>query len=244
MRKVLTFCLLGFFSLLFSQRILDRYPDYQVPYIGGYAQFYKDFHNVLVEENLQPCANKNEIYQFSVLITPDSSIRFIKDLNEKVVAENKCTHDLAREVAKYLTGWNPANVNGEKVNAVASFIIYPHDLFAENKTDYAPNFTYPVYNFYEKDHMKHFNKELKNKFIMKRFDWNDQFTMEVEFVVGADGKMKDILLTKKTGLEEFDRMVFYTFKEMKKKWKPATINGQPVDFRYKYTLSALTDVEY
>lgn len=45
--------------------------------------------------------------------------------------------------------------------------------------------------------------------------------------------------------KEFNRAlnyaVFYAFKDMKKKWKPATINGQPIDFRFKYQLTAITD---
>ena len=76
---------------------------------------------------------------------------------------------------------------------------------------------------------------------VRRFGWNDLFTVEAEFIITKEGKMKDIILTKKTGLEEFDRMIFYAFKDMRKTWKPATVNGQPIDFRFKYQLTAITD---
>lgn len=221
--------------------ILERFPDNQIPYTGGYKAYYKDFHDIITEKGLKPCDNKQELYQFSVLIKQDSTIQFIKDLNPKVVEANKCAYNLAREVAKYQAGWNPALVNLMPKSAVARFIIYPDDLFSSYQDGYLPNFTAPVYNFYEKDHIKNFRKELVNKLDLKRFSWNDVFTVEAEFTVTKDGKLQDIILTKKTGLEEFDRMIVYTFKEMRKKWKPATINGLPVDFRYRMALVGSTD---
>jgi len=91
--------------------------------------------------------------------------------------------------------------------------------------------------------MEAFRKQLIANFNLKRFAWNDVFTVEAEFIISKEGKMKDIVLTKKTGIEEFDRMIYFAFKDMRKKWKPATINGNTVDYRYKYHLSALTDPE-
>jgi len=230
-----------FFSTVLHAQIVDHYPKSQSPYIGGYEAYYKDFHDIIAENNLQPCKNKNEFYQFHVLITEDASIKFIKDPNEKYVAENKCAYDLAREVAKYQKGWNPAVVNGVKQNAIATFIIYPDDLFGHYKDGYYPAVTYPVFGDYKENHLEHFRKELISKLDLRRFRWNDIFTVEAEFTITKEGKMEDIVLTKKTGLEEFDRMIFYTYKSIRKKWKPATINGNPIDFRFKYVLRAITD---
>lgn len=235
-----------FLFLIFSPvfvftQILDRFPQNQTPYIGGYQAYYKDFHDIIAGENLQPCENKSEFYQFSVLINTDGTINFVKDMHENYLAANKCASELARAVAKKMTKWNPAKVDGIKQPAVATFMISPDDLFKSDKTDYSPSITYPRYNSYEENHLDYFKKQLLANLNLRRFDWNDRFTVEAEFIISKEGTIKDIVLTKKTGLEEFDRMVFYAFKDMKKKWKPATINGQPIDFRFKYQLTAITD---
>lgn len=232
------------FSVAHSQtEVLQRYPENQIPYNGGYIGYYKDFYDIVVEKKLQPCSNKNEIYQFSVLIKPDSSIQFIRDLNTKVVESNKCTYNLAREVAKYQNGWNPASVNSMKQSAVARFIIFPDDFFNNYREGYYPLFTVPVYNNYGKDNIDRFRKELIAKLDLRRFSWNDIFTVETEFTITKEGKLEDVILTKKTGLDEFDRMIILSFKDMKKKWAPATINEQPIDFRFRLTLKAITDPE-
>ena len=123
-------------------------------------------------------------------------------------------------------------------------MIFPNQIFEENNAQYSPVVTTPVYNNSGEDHMNHFWKQLKSNMDLRRFRWEDRFTIEAEFIITKEGKLEDIVLTKKTGLEEFDRMLFYAFKSMKKKWKPATVNGIPVDFRYKYHLTATTDPEY
>ncbi|WP_312767370.1 hypothetical protein [Epilithonimonas sp.] len=210
------------FSIANSQtEVLQRYPENQMPYAGGYIGYYKDLHDIVVEKKLQPCSNKNEIYQFSLLIKPDSSIQFIRDLNPKVVESNKCAYDLAREVAnKYQNGWKPASLNGIAQNAVARFIIFPDDFFNNYREGYYPLFSAPVYNNYGKDNIDRFRKELIAKLDLRRFSWNDIFTVETEFTITKDGKLEDIILTKKTGLDEFDRMIVLTFKGMKKNGRP------------------------
>ena len=244
-KLILTIILLLKFCFANSQtEILQKYPENQIPYEGGYVGYYKDFHDIIIEEKLQPCANKQEIYQFSVLIKPDSAIQFVRDLNPKVVEANKCAYNLAREVAKYQKGWKPASINGMNQSAVARFIIFPDDFFSNYREGYYPLFNAPVYNNYGKDHLDRFRKELVAMLDLRRFSWNDIFTVETEFTISKEGKLEDMILTKKTGLEEFDRMIILTFKGMKKKWSPATINGQPIEFRYRLTLKAITDPSY
>lgn len=228
--------------LSFSQ-ILPEFPENQAPYIGDYSGYYQDFKNIITQEKLQPCPNKNEFYQFSILINADSTINFVKDLNQEYFKKNKCAAELARTVAKFQTKWNPAKVDGMNHTAVATFMIFPEDFFQNDKSDYSPVITYPKYNNYEKDHLEYFRKQLIANLDLKRFRWNDIFTVEAEFIISKEGKMKDIVLTKKTGLEEFDRMIYYAFKDMKKGWKPATINGNAIDFRFKYKLTAITDTK-
>lgn len=222
-------------------QILEHYPANQVPYIGGYESYYKDIHDIIIEKNIQPCADKSEFYQFSVLVNTDATISFIRDPNQDYFSKNKCAAELARTVATYQTKWNPATVDGIKQPAVATFMIFPDDFFQNNKVDFSPSITYPRYRDFGSDHLEYFRKQLIANIDVRRFRWNDIFTVEAEFIITREGKMKDIILTKKTGLEEFDRMIFYAFKDMKKTWKPATINGIPIDFRFKYQLTAITD---
>ena len=132
-------------------------------------------------------------------------------------------------------------VKNVKTSAVARFIIFPDDFFSNYREGYYPAFQLPIYNNYEKDHINRFREELVSRLDLRRFSWNDIFTIESEFVITKEGKLEDAILTKKTGLEEFDRMIIHTFKGMKKKWKPATINGQPVDFRFRLMLKGSTD---
>ena len=239
--RLLLFILIFKFVAAQSQEVLNRYPDYQVPYIGGYEAYYKDFHDIIIEQKLQPCPNKEEIYQFSVLVQADASIQFIRDFNTKIVESNKCAYNLARTVAKFQKGWKPAVVKNVKTSAVARFIIFPDDFLSNYREGYYPAFQLPIYNNYEKDHINRFREELVSRLDLRRFSWNDIFTIESEFVITKEGKLEDAILTKKTGLEEFDRMIIHTFKGMKKKWKPATINGQPVDFRFRLMLKGSTD---
>ncbi|GGG46577.1 hypothetical protein BXY58_0538 [Epilithonimonas arachidiradicis] len=236
--------MLSFVNLFSQNKVLTEFPKNQLPYIGGYEAYYNDFHNIIAEQNLQPCNNKNELYQFSVLITSDASIKFIKDVNEQYVEKNKCAYNLARQVAQYQKNWNPAIVDGLKENAIARFIIYPDDLFENFRNGYTPVFTAPVFNLSEKDHLGEFQKDLLSKLDLRRFDWNDIFTVETEFIINKEGKMENIILTKPSGLHEFDKMIINSYKSIRKKWKPATINGIPIDYRFKHTLRAVTDPQY
>ncbi len=242
--KIILLATLLFGCAVFSQStVLSKYPENQSPYIGGYTKYYKDFHDIIVKNNLQPCLRKTELYQFKVLITSDSTIKFIKDVHEDYVEANKCAYHLAREVAKHQDGWNPAVVDGVKQDAIAEFIIYPDDFFNNFRDGYRPDFTNPVY--YEgDDDLKQFGKELNNKIDLRGFDWKDVFTVETEFIITKEGKMEDLHLVKNSGMDVFDRRIIYGFKNMRKKWKPATINGTSINFKYKYTLKMITDLGY
>ena len=230
-----------FFSVAINAQILDRFPQYQVPYIGGYANYYKDFHEIVIEKNMKPCSNKGETYEFRVLINEDHSISFIKDYNSGYIDRNKCAYELAREVAKHQTNWNAAKVDGFPKAAVASFIVFPDDLFDRYQEGYVPQITYPTYGNYEGGGAKEFRNGITNRIDTRRFDWNDRFNVIVEFIITKDSKIENILMIKSSSHEELDKQIVFGIKSTKKLWKPATINGQPVDYRYRLQLNAVTD---
>lgn len=233
---------LGFLSnYLFSQ--IPNFPSYQVPYEGGYEGFYQDFHQVMEEKKLQSCP-ANEVYVFSVLINPDKKIGFVKELNEEYLAKTKCTYDLIKSVLPYLENWKPAVIDGISQVSKATFVVYSDDLANEIPAGYFPNFTYPVYGeFKDKKNSEHFRKELINKIDTRRFNWYDRFAIIVDFIVNKEGKMEDVKMIKSSGSEEFDRYVIGGFKNIKHRWKPATINGNPIDYRIQFTLTGVTDPE-
>ena len=236
--------LLLFFSIFYTNaQILERYPANQVPYIGGYESYYKDFHNIIIEKDLKPCANKSEFYQLNLLINADQSISFIKDHNEKNIAKNKCAYELAREVSKHQSKWNSATVDGIPKPAVATFYIYPDDLFERYHTGYYPAITFPSYGNYENHGIEEFRKGIINRIDVRGFDWNDRFNVIVEFIITKDAKIENIMMLKSSSNIEFDKRIANGILSTKKRWKPATINGNPVDYRYRLTLNAITDPE-
>lgn len=55
-----------FFLFLFHSTVKGQqynypfFPSDQHCYIGGFKDFYKDFHEILIEKQMKPCENKNE----------------------------------------------------------------------------------------------------------------------------------------------------------------------------------------
>lgn len=230
-----------FIPFLFSAQILENFPKYQVPYQGGYEGFYKDFHEIAIAKNLQPCENKGEFYQLKLLINEDKSVSFIKDHNTQNIENNKCAYNLAREAAQYLKGWNAATVDGFPKAAVANFLIFPDDLFGNYQENYTPNFKMPIYGNYKGNGQEEFRKGIVNRIDLRRFDWNDKFDVIFEFIITKDNKLENIVMIKSSSMVEFDKQVVFGIKSTAKRWKAATVNGIPVDCKYLLRLNAITD---
>ena len=54
------FYLFLLFTTFSNAQIIEQFPAKQLPYKGGYEGYYKDFQQIILEENLQPCTNPNE----------------------------------------------------------------------------------------------------------------------------------------------------------------------------------------
>lgn len=220
-------------QIFFAQDILMSYPQGQEPYKGGNIQFYKDFNTILKEKNLKPCEDKNEMYSFGVLINPDNKINFIADDEKYADEKNKCAKDLSREVAKYLNGWNAATKDGEKVPAVARFLIIPNQLFGTlkegydldtNKDEILPEFPGGI---------KAFRNLAAIRVDTNRYSFASDTIIEITFVVERDGSITEVKLGQSSGLKEFDDMMITAVSGIRKKWKPATISGIPVRYRFR-----------
>lgn len=72
-------------------------------------------------------------------------------------------------------------------------------------------------------------------FDTKRIKGTGIISSEIEFTVGKDGKISDVTATGPNS--SFNREAILTIKGIKRKWKPATLNGVPVEqkFRTKFT---------
>ncbi len=244
LKHIFLFLLFSMCQLYMSQtKFLSSYPKFQEPYVGGDKGYYKDFHDIVFSKNLKTCNDQNEIYQFRVLVMPDSTISFVQELNANYLERNKCAYDMARTVAKYQKKWLPANEDGKATPALASFIIYPQDIFNNYYEGYLPKVTYPFYGKNPKESSENFKKDLLNKIDLSRFIWNDIFFMEIEFIINKEGKMEDVVLLNTSGLESFDKRILWAFKDLKTKWSPATINSVPFNYRYRFSLRIITDIK-
>ena len=229
MQKYLLFLLCS--SSMFSQTIHEKYPDNQTDYIGGNVQFYKDFQQVLKDKNLEPCADKAENLHFRLVVYPDKSIKYVKS-EDPTVETYKCTFELSKQVVKYLKGWNPAEVNGEKVAAATTFLIIPSELFGEIKEGYDPINDLEM-AMYEGGIQK-FRKKVFQGIDISGYNFTGTFRMEATFYIEKDGSMSNIELAQSSGLKVFDDMIITSLSKIKNKWKPGTIHGIPV--RYKFRL--------
>lgn len=241
MKKLISILLLFSYTISNAQESIYLFPEEQIPYIGGYEQFYKDFNKILMDKNISPCENQGEFYEFAVLINPESKISFVADPEDYNDKNSKCAKDASREVAKYLTGWNPAMIEGKKVSAVAKFVIIPDQLFGKledgynavkNKEETLPEFPGGI---------NAFRTEVVNNVDLSRFKYNQAFRLEVTFVVERDGTVQDVKLAQSSGNKQFDNMVIRAFIRVKVKWKPATIYKQNVRYRFRMPLAFQTE---
>lgn len=226
------------FSITYSQEIYE-FPEDQTDYIGGNVQFYKDFRKVIIDKNMQPCEDKRESISFKIVIYPDKKIKYVKDENTATVEKNKCALNLSKEVAKYLTGWNPATVDGNKVIALTSFWIIPHELFQELPEGYDPANNYAMAEY--EGGINKFRKKVFQSIDLTRFKFSGKFKLQVTFTIDSEGNMSDIKLDEGTGLKAFDDMVIRGISTIRNKWIPATVNGFPVKSHFRLPLSFSMD---
>jgi TonB family protein len=239
MKKISLICLLIFSIFGFSQDVLERYPAGQNDYVGGNVAFYKEFHQILIDKEIKPCENKNEVYTLRLLVSPDKTIKYIKEEDEEKLKQKKCTYDLAREAVKYMHNWNPAVVDGKKVASLTSFLIVPDQLFEKFSEGYDPvKLSTPA--SYEGG-INAFRKKVFQNIDLSRFSFDGTFRLVVTFDIDTDGKMFNVVLDQSSGLKEFDEMVLKSIKSIKNKWTPAKIGNILLASKFRLPLSFKSD---
>lgn len=230
----LVILLISLFSTEITAQVYESYPRGQESYIGGNAQFYKDFHQIIIDQDFKPCENKNELYSLDLVVYPDRKVKYIKDNDSLDVVRNKCAFDLARNVVKYMKAWKPAVIEGKEVAAITHFMIFPNDLFENYSESYDAEAVIKDATF--EGGINAFRNKVVQNVNPTRFTWNQDFGIVVLFVVERDGSISNIRLEESSGLKEFDDMVIDGVASIKNKWSPATINGVPVRYRFKLPL--------
>jgi len=140
-KKLIVFSALTLVSIILSAQVaqpLYYYPHGHEPYEGGDKEFYKDFHQILVDNKMEPCENKNELYLLKVIVTEEGSVKYLKDeMNSGMAEKNKCAYNLGLQVLKYMDKWKPLEIDGVKKQGVASYHIFPDALFENYKEGYS-----------------------------------------------------------------------------------------------------------
>jgi TonB family protein len=234
--KIFSTLLLSFFCfLLHAQNEYPYFPKDQHSYLGGHTEFYKDFHQILIEKNLTPCENKKEFLSAPILIKTDGSAEILEG---KFSQEKKCTFDLTKEVLKYLDKWIPAKIDGIETPAVAVFAIFPDDLFENYKEGY---------NFFNSDYentdfdIQDFRKQIVKQIDLDSFSFkgHGKLTIITKFIINAEGKIDHLKIEKSSGSQRFDEMVMDAIKrtQKNKQWKPAKTHGILINSNFSFPIS-------
>lgn len=215
---------------------LERFPADQYSYLGGPEAFYKDFQKILIAKKLKPCENKKELL-LALIVVKDDETATLYESDKLPNQPNTCAEELTKEVLKEMTGWMPAKINGEAKTTIANYFIYPDAFFDNYIEGYTPEKLMVLPSF--DGGINEFRKE-----VMKRADpsgfivkGSGKVTVNVKFVVNAEGKMENITLEQSSGSKEYDYMIISSVSSIKKKWTPAKIHDYPIRYRFKLPLS-------
>lgn len=219
----------------FSQNAIPDYPKGMDSYEGGEVQFYRDFHQILIDKGLKPCENKSEFYNLKLVVYEDATVKYGIDQSE-AAAKNKCAFDLGVTVVESMTKWKPAVIKGVKKPAVTTFFIAPDIMFSRYKDGYIGNDLARLVGL--PGGIKSFREEVAKRIDLSGFTWTQPFKLVVAFSVSKVGEMENIKLQESSGNAEFDQRIIDGIKSMrKKKWTPATRDGEPIESFYTLPLN-------
>ena len=232
MKRLILIMLL--FSAFANAQVLYMYPDGQSFYKEGYKGFYSDLAKVLKEKNYQVCSNKKEAINVKVLVNMDGSVAIVKEEDEAAVASNQCAYDMIKSVLPHLKNWQPAELNGQKVKAVARFLFVPNEIINNIPTD-----KLSYLSAIHPDGIEGFRKKFMVCFNSDKFKWNQDFSITTYFEVNTEGDLQFIHADPVADNEEFMNMIVRCLHyNKKKKWIPASYRGTNiVDFPFVFKLS-------
>ncbi|WP_374441704.1 energy transducer TonB [Epilithonimonas sp.] len=236
MKNLLLFYFLFFlFNIKGQEHHYPFFPNDQHCYIGGFKDFYKDFHNILIEKEMKSCENKKEFLMAYVLIKTDNTAEILEN---KSTTENKCSYDLTKNAFRYMDKWIPARIDGQSKATIARIPVYIDDLFDNYKEGYN------VSDFVKKSDfdISKFRDDVVKRIDLSTFritEGKEPLRIQTSFSINEKGELDDIKIIKSSGLKEFDEMILNAIKNTvkKKKWKPAAIHDIPIKSRFNLPFS-------
>ncbi|WP_228377899.1 energy transducer TonB [Chryseobacterium luteum] len=235
MIRILILFLTVFFIKMLGQGTVADYPKGMESYEGGEVQFYRDFHQILIDKGLKPCENKSEFYNLKIVVYEDTSVKYGID-NSETASKNKCALELGVKVLEYMNKWKPAVINGIKKTAVTSFLIVPDLMFSRYEDGYTAKDLARLLGL--PGGINSFRAEVAKQIDLNGFVWTQPFKLVVNFSVSKEGKMENVKLQESSGNTEFDQRIIDGIKRMrKKKWTPAKRYGEPVESFYTLPLT-------
>ena len=234
MRKILLLFLF-FVSFFKAQETIPFNHNNDLFYKGGFVNFYKEAHQVIMEKKLAPCDKKEALYHQEFIVTEKGEFKKIEN-HPNVYNANKCASDLLDKILPELKNWTPVEKNGNNITAKGLFAFFPDDLFENYKDGYAPEKLNADAGF-KPNGLSSFRDEVAKRVDLGGFNGKGKITVIINFVVDIDGSVTDVAVEKSSGLKEFDERFVYALKHVKKKWDPAKYNGTPVRQRYKIPFS-------
>lgn len=83
-----------------------------------------------------------------------------------------------------------------------------------------------------------FRAEVAKQIDLSDFIWNEPFKLVVTFNVSKEGKMENVKLEESSGNAEFDQRILDGIKRIrKKKWTPASKDGQHIDSFFRLPMT-------
>lgn len=216
------------------------FPNDQHCYIGAFPEFYKDFHQILIEKKMKPCENKDEFFTAFVLIKPDNSIEV---LDNKTSANNKCSFAIASEIMKTMDKWIPAKINGQEQPTIARIMFYMDDLFENYKEGYTVGkiITNAYYGKNTSGGIKSFREEVLRKIDTSNFYFKGKGKLKIEttFQISEKGELENLVIVKSSGLKDFDDMILEAIRKTLKKnsWTPAKLHDIPIKSNFRLPFS-------
>lgn len=232
--RTITFIFLFFTSFIKAQESVP-FVGNDLLYKGGFVNFYKEVHQIIVNKNLAPCEKKEALYHQEFIVTNNGEFKKIEN-HPNVYNANKCASDLLDQVLPELKNWSPAQKEGKNISARSVFAFFPDDLFDNYKEGYDPKKLNADASFLNGG-LSSFRDEVAKKVDLSGFNGRGKITVIIKFVVDVDGSVTDVGVEKSSGLIEFDDRFVYALKHVKNKWEPAKVYGNPVRQRYKIPFS-------
>lgn len=234
MRKI-SLLFLFFVSFFKAQETIPFYSNNDLFYKGGFVNFYKEAHQVIMDKKLAPCDKKEIFHHQEFILTNKGEFKKI-DNSQNQNINFKCANNLLDNILPELKNWTPIQKNGKNITARSLFAFFPDDLFENYKDGYDPKKLNADADF-QPNGLSSFRDEVARRVDLRDFNGRGVITVIIKFVVDVDGSVTDIVVEKSSGLKEFDDRFIYALKHVKKKWEPAKVNGTPIRQRYKIPFS-------